>query len=76
VTALPDRFEGSMANQAALADIDKRIQIVEDNLRELVEQAAAYSGAADEERNADRIAAQQAKLDALLKERAALLGKG
>jgi hypothetical protein len=65
-----------MANQAALADIEKRIQIVEDNLRELVEQAAAYSGAADEERNADRIAAQQAKLDALLKERAALLGKG
>jgi hypothetical protein len=65
-----------MANQAALADIEKRIQIVEDNLRELVEQAAAYSGAADEERNADRIAAQQAKLDALLKERAALLAKG
>lgn len=65
-----------MANQAALADIEKRIQIVEDNLRELVEQAAAYSGAADEERAADRIAAQQAKLDALLKERAALLAKG
>lgn len=65
-----------MANQAVLADIEKRIQIVEDNLRELVEQAAAYSGAADEERNADRIAAQQAKLDALLKERAALLAKG
>jgi type II secretory pathway component PulM len=65
-----------MANQALLADIEKRIQIVEDNLRELVEQAAAYSGAADEERNADRIAAQQAKLDALLKEREALLGKG
>jgi hypothetical protein len=65
-----------MANQALLADIEKRIQIVEDNLRELVEQAAAYSGAADEERAADRIAAQQAKLDALLKEREALLGKG
>lgn len=64
-----------MADQAALADIEKRIQIVEDNLRELVEQAAAYSGAADEERNADRIADQQAKLDALLKEREALLGK-
>jgi hypothetical protein len=64
-----------MANQALLADIEKRIQIVEDNLRELVEQAAAYSGAADEERNADRIADQQAKLDALLKERAALLSK-
>jgi len=65
-----------MVDRAALADIDKRIQIIEDNLRELIEQAAAYSGAADEERNADRIADQQAKLDALLKEREALTGKG
>jgi len=65
-----------MADTAVLADIEKRIQIIEDNLRELVEQAAAYSGAADEERNADRIAAQQAKLDALLAEREALLAKG
>jgi hypothetical protein len=65
-----------MVDQAALADIERRIQIVEDNLRELIEQAAAYSGAADEERNADRIADQQAKLDALLKEREALIGKG
>jgi hypothetical protein len=63
-----------MVDQAALADIERRIQIVEDNLRELIEQAAAYSGAADEERNADRIADQQAKLDALLKEREALKG--
>jgi hypothetical protein len=66
-------FEASMADQAALAEIEKRIQVVEDNLRQLVEQAAAYSGAADEERNADRIADQQAKLDALLAEREALL---
>jgi hypothetical protein len=58
---------------AVLAEIEKRIQLVEDNLRQLVEQAAAYSGAADEERNADRIADQQAKLDALLAEREALL---
>jgi hypothetical protein len=65
-----------MVDQAALAEIEKRIQIVEDNLRELVEQAAAYSGAADEERAADRIANQQAKLDSLLKERETLLGKG
>ncbi len=64
-----------MADQATLAEIEKRIQIVEDNLRELVEQAAAFSGAADEERNADRIADQQAKLDALLKEREMLLAK-
>jgi hypothetical protein len=62
-----------MSDQAALAEIERRIQIIEDNLRELVEQAAAYSGAADEERSADRIAEQQAKLDALLKEREAVL---
>jgi hypothetical protein len=62
-----------MADKAALAEIDRKIQIVEDNLRELIEQAAAFSGAADEERNADRIADQQAKLDALLKERESLL---
>ena len=65
-----------MADAAALADIERRIQLVEDNLRQLVEQAAAYSGAADEERNAERIAEQQAKLDALLKKREALLSKG
>ncbi len=64
-----------MVDQAALNEIEKRIQIVEDNLRQLMEQAAAYSGAADEERNADRIADQQAKLDALLKERDDLLAK-
>ncbi|HBR25669.1 MAG TPA: hypothetical protein DD732_01305 [Rhizobiales bacterium] len=64
-----------MANAPSLADIERRIQIVEDNLRQLQEQAAAYSGAADEERNADRIADQQAKLEALLKEREVLLSK-
>jgi hypothetical protein len=65
-----------MTDKAALAEIERRIQIVEDNLRQLQEQAAAYSGAADEERNAARIADQEAKLEALLSERAALLGKG
>jgi hypothetical protein len=65
-----------MADATALAEIERRIQLVEDNLRQLVEQAAAYSGAADEARNADRIADQQAKLDALLQEREALLSKG
>lgn len=49
--------------------LDDRIAIARDNLRQLTEQAAAYSGAADEELAADRIAEQQAQLDALLKER-------
>jgi predicted RNA-binding protein len=57
------------ANPEELAEIDRHIAIVRDNLRELVEQAAAYSGAADESRNADRIADQEAKLAELLKQR-------
>jgi hypothetical protein len=61
-----------MADTEALAEIEQRIAILRDNLRQLVEQAAGYSGAEDEERNADRIADQQAQLDALLKERDAL----
>jgi hypothetical protein len=64
-----------MSNEPSLEEIERRIQIVEDNLRELVEQAAAYSGAADEEHNAQRIADQQAKLDALMKQRETLLNR-
>lgn len=62
-----------MADPEALAEIGRHIAIVRDNLRELVEQAAAYSGAADEQRNADRIADQEARLAELLKERDALM---
>ena len=46
-----------------------RIAITRDNIRQLIEQAAAMSGAGDEARNADRLAAQQAELEALIKER-------
>ena len=58
-----------MADAATLAELDRRIAAVRDNIRQLIEQAAAYSGAADEDRSADRIAAQDAQLTALLKER-------
>jgi len=61
-----------MADPEALAELDQRIAAVRDNLRELVEQAAAFSGAADEARAADRIANQEARLAELLKEREAL----
>ena len=63
-----------MPDAPTLAELDTAIAVIRDNLRELVEQAAAYSGAADESRNADRIAAQEAKLEELLKKRAALAG--
>jgi hypothetical protein len=62
-----------MNDNEALSELDTRIAAIRENLRELFEQAAAYSGAADEERNADRIANQEAKLEALLKKRDALL---
>jgi hypothetical protein len=58
---------------ASLEELDQRIAIVRDNIRELTEQAAAYSGAQDESLAADRIAAQEQSLSELLKEREALI---
>jgi uncharacterized small protein (DUF1192 family) len=57
---------------ASLPELDQRIAIVRDNIRELTEQAAALSGAEDETRIADRIADQERLLAELLKERASL----
>ncbi len=58
-----------MADPNDLAELDNRIAAIRENLRELTEQATAYSGAADETRIADRIADQEARLAALLRER-------
>lgn len=49
-------------------EITNRIAILRDNLRQLTEQAAAQSGAANEERMAERIETQSSELDELLKE--------
>jgi len=56
-----------------LAELDQRLSVVRDNLRELVEQAAAFSGAAGEELMSSRIAEQEEQLEALSKQREALL---
>jgi len=61
-----------MPDPARLKELNDRIAITRDNLSELTEQAAAFSGAADEARNADRIADQQALLDRLIAERDSL----
>lgn len=59
----------------SLPEIEDRIAILRDNIRQLTEQAAALSGAADEARAADRIAAQQADLDRLVAERDEILAR-
>jgi len=56
-----------------LAEIEERIAIVRDNIRQLIEQAAGFSGAEDEERNADRLAQQNDELARLIKQRDALM---
>jgi hypothetical protein len=50
------------------AELADRIAILRDNIRQITEQAASRSGAADEERNADRLAQQSEELDVLLNE--------
>jgi len=53
----------------SIAEIDERIRALRENLRELVEQAAAYSGAADEDLISRRIAEQEAELEVLTRQR-------
>ena len=52
-----------------LAEIEERIAVLRENIRELVEQAAAFSGAADEELVSQRIAEQEAQLELLTRQR-------
>jgi hypothetical protein len=59
----------------SLSELEEHIAIVRGNIRQLVEQAAASSGAEDEERNAERIARQTEELEKLIKQRDALLKK-
>ena len=65
----------SNGSSLSLPELEQRIAIVRDNIRQLIEQAAAFSGAEDEERNADRIAQQTEELDELVKQRDELLKK-
>jgi uncharacterized small protein (DUF1192 family) len=62
-------------NSLSLPELNDRIAVVRNNIRQLVEQAAASSGAQDEERMSGRIAQQQEELDRLVIARDALLKK-
>jgi hypothetical protein len=63
----------SNGRSLSLLELEQRIAMIRDNIRQLVEQAAALSGAEDESRNADRIAQQTEELEKLVKQRDALL---
>ena len=65
----------SNGSTLSLPELEDRIAIIRGNIRQLVEQAAAFSGDRDESRNADRIAQQSEELDRLLKQREARLKK-
>jgi hypothetical protein len=65
----------SNGSSLSLAELESRIAIARDNIRQLIEQAAGSSGARDEERNADRIAEQNEELERLTKLRDELLKK-
>jgi uncharacterized small protein (DUF1192 family) len=63
----------SMSNEShlSLPELEDRIAILRDNIRQLVEQAAGFSGAQNEELTANRIAQQNEELERLIKEREA-----
>jgi uncharacterized small protein (DUF1192 family) len=63
----------STDNPLSLAEIEQRMAIVRDNIRQLIEQAAALSGAEDEARSTDRIAQQNDELERLTRQRDALI---
>jgi uncharacterized small protein (DUF1192 family) len=62
-------WSNGMNGTLSIAELDDRIAILRDNLRQLVEQAAGSSGAQDEERTSERITQQTAELDKLVAER-------
>jgi hypothetical protein len=67
----------NMSNDTSfsLSELNDRIAVLRDNIRQLVEQAAASSGAQDEERTSGRIAQQQEEFDKLTQARDALSKK-
>jgi hypothetical protein len=56
-----------------LTEIEGRMAAIRENIRELIEQAAAYSGAADDELVSQRISEQEAQLEILTRQRDELL---
>ncbi len=66
-----------MSNEGSLSlpELSDRIAILQDNIRQLVEQGAGASGERNEERVADRLSVQNEELEKLIKERDSRLKK-
>ncbi|MEA2980101.1 MAG: hypothetical protein QOF09_1924 [Alphaproteobacteria bacterium] len=64
-----------MTSGLSLPELEDRIAITRDNIRQLTEQAAGSLGADAEERIADRIEKQNETLQRLIQERDTLLKK-
>ncbi|MET4069176.1 hypothetical protein ABID58_003975 [Bradyrhizobium sp. S3.2.6] len=60
-------MSNSYEDSLPLDALNERIAILEDNIRQLIEQAAAASGEQNESRIADRISQQNDELDRLIK---------
>ena len=58
-----------MQDNLSTTELDDRIAVLQDNTRQLVEQAAALSGTGDDDRTSERIAMQSAELEKLLEQR-------
>ena len=60
-----------MTNESSLSstELNRRIAILQDNIRQLIEQAAAASGEQNEARIADRLSQQNEELERLVKAR-------
>jgi hypothetical protein len=60
-----------MGNESSLSlsELNNRIAILQDNIRQLIEQAAAASGEQSEARIADRLSQQNEELEKLTQER-------
>jgi uncharacterized small protein (DUF1192 family) len=61
-----------MDTSLSAAELDDRIAVLRDNIRQLIEQATAASGEQNESRTADRLAQQNEELDRLTAQRDAL----
>ncbi|MCC8937373.1 hypothetical protein CI1B_41870 [Bradyrhizobium ivorense] len=64
----------SIETSLSLSELNNRIAILRDNIRQLIEQAAAASGAEVEERISQRIEQQNAELEKLVAARDAMTG--